>query len=597
MHSANKLTAATTVVCLAVATACVDHDYDLADDVDMTVQVGGDMTLPASDTELLSLSQILDLEEGSSIKEIGAQTNDQTYGLANGDYVLLQDGNSEPALFSVDQVHINTMNNSAYTELPPFVGTGQSEVTVQTNPTLNIVDLNSNDVPTELRRLDAATMDINIDFNISFSSDNFSGTVTIKAGYVADFDSGWTLAIEDAASADFLEMAGSHSVRFKKDYHVTPSNSMHAIIKLKAIDFSTYPDQGLVAPGVFKFSSDVHSHGNIAIGSSQLPAGSRADLVMHTAVSVGSNARIISATGLVDPEINISDTPFQINDIPEFLSDDANNLHVDNPRILFVVDNDSPLTLRVRGLLEAYKGGVSTLAHPVEIGYDNIITVPPTATTTYIICSHDEPGNPWFADKNIIVVPDLGDVLRTIPDEIRFQAVDCYAVQSPVTFALGHDYTFNAKYDAVIPLAFGSDMLLHYTHEDAGWDDDDIKDYNFNEATITANLVNTLPLTMTPAVEGLDRNLNTLSNITATITGADGGEVRVAPGTPGAPTVTPVNIVLRSTASNLGELDGIRIIFDAYDPIVGTNLNSAQSLRFENITIRLKGGITIDLND
>lgn len=595
MHSVKLIAVGTAAICMVGVTACVDHDYDLAEDIDMTVQVGGDLTLPASDTELLTLSQILDLEPGSSIKEI--TSGQENYGLAVGDYVILQDGDSKPAIFSVDQVKIQNMNNSVTNALPPFIGTGQNEVCVTADPSLNIVDLESDDVPTELRRLDSATMDIDIDFNISFSSPNFRGTVTVKAGYTAIFEDGWTLAIEDAATAEFLEMTAKNTVRFKKDYPVSPTHSMNAVIKLKAIDFSGYPGQGLIAPGEFRLRGDVHSHGDIAIGLGQLALGQREELDMHTKVTVGSGARIITATGLVDPIINISDTPFEVTDIPDFLSDDANDLQVENPRILFVVNNDSPLTLRVRGLLTAFKNGVSTLAHPVEIGYDNIISVPPMATTTYVICSHNEPANPWFSGKTVIEVPDLADVLRTIPDEIRFESVDCHADQTPVTFALGHDYTFNAQYDAIIPLAFGSAMRLHYTHEDSDWQEDDLKDYNFNEVTVNANLVNSLPLTMTPAVEGLDRNLNVLSNVTATVTGADGGEARVAPGTPAHPTTTPVVIVLRSTAQNLSDLDGVRLIFDAYDPIVGTNLNSAQSLRFENITIQLKGGITVNLND
>ncbi len=597
MFSSKTLFAAAAVAgtCIGVS-SCVDHDYDLADDIDMTVQVGGDITIPASNTDILTLSEILDLDPTSSIIEIGADGNPESYGLSTGDYALVQDGNSEPANFSVDRVNISGMGSTVRTSLPQFVGTGAAEVVVGANPTINVVDLKDDNVPLELRRLDAATMSIDMNFMIGFESNTFHGTATIKAGYTAEFDRNWTLEIP-SSSAAFLELVNAYTVRFKTDYPITASRPMRATVRLTKVNFAGYSDMGLVAPGHFVLVSDVHSHGSVAIGDGQLGYGQTAELTMVTTTSVEAGAQITTATGLVAPEINIKDTPFTISDIPDFLSDDANNLHVDNPRILFTVDNNSPLTLQVRGLLNAFKDGVSTLTSPIEIGYQNHIIVPPTATTTFVICSHNEPANPWFEGKTVIEVPNLADVLRTIPDEIEFEDVECEAVQSPVTFTLGHNYTFNADYNAIIPLAFGADMRLHYTHEDTDWDSDDLKDYNFNEAHITANIVNALPLTMTPAVEGLDRQLNTLSNVTATITAADGSAAKVAAGTPGAPTTTPVKIVLRSTGSNLRDLDGVRIIFDAYDPIVGTNLNSAQSLRFEDIKIQIKGGVTVNLND
>lgn len=596
MHHSHTLLAALAGIGICTGMgSCVDHDYDLGEDIDMTVEVGGDITIPTSNTDILTLSEILDLDPNSSIIEIGSNGTTDTYGLAIGDYALVQNGNSHPADFSVERVEITGMGNSARTALPQFIGTGASEICVEANPTINVVDLKDDNVSPELKRLDAATMNVAIDLSIGYESADFRGTATIKAGFVAEFDANWTLEVPQ--HVDFLEMVNAHTVRFTRDVATTATSPRRATVLLKAVNFAGYSDMGLVSPGHFRLVSDVHSHGHIAIGSGQLGAGQTANLNLVVTTAVEAGAEILTATGLVSPDINIDDTPFTINDIPDFLSDDANDLHIDNPRILFVVDNNSPLTLRLRGLLNAYKDGASTLGAPVEVGYNQLITVPPTSTTTYVMCSHNEPGNSWFEGKTVIEVPNLADVLRTIPDEIKFEDVECEALQTPVTFDLGHVYTFNAAYDAIIPLAFGANMRLHYTHEDADWDTDDLKDYNFKEAVLTANIVNALPLTMTPAVEGLDRGHNTLSNITATITTADGNTVKVAPGTPASPTTTAVRIVLRSTAASLADLNGVRIIFDAYDPIAGTSLNSAQSLRFDDIKVQLKGGITVNLND
>ena len=55
---------------LSIVSSCVDHDYDLTKEIDKTISFGGEeLTLPASSTSELRLSKVLDLDEGSSIKE------------------------------------------------------------------------------------------------------------------------------------------------------------------------------------------------------------------------------------------------------------------------------------------------------------------------------------------------------------------------------------------------------------------------------------------------------------------------------------------------------------------------------------------------
>lgn len=61
--------------------SCVDDQYNLDKDIDMTVTVGGDLAIPGSNTEEIKLKTILELQENSCV-----QPN------ANGDYVLNQPG-------------------------------------------------------------------------------------------------------------------------------------------------------------------------------------------------------------------------------------------------------------------------------------------------------------------------------------------------------------------------------------------------------------------------------------------------------------------------------------------------------------------------
>ena len=76
---------------------CVDHGYDLSQDIDMTMEFGGNLTLPPSSVAPYSMKKIMNLPDdgSSSIRPDGA-----LYGLSAGDYVLVQSGSGSSTTFS-----------------------------------------------------------------------------------------------------------------------------------------------------------------------------------------------------------------------------------------------------------------------------------------------------------------------------------------------------------------------------------------------------------------------------------------------------------------------------------------------------------------
>lgn len=564
--------------------SCVDHDYDLSEDIDMTVEVGGDLSIPASGMDVMTLDQILDLDNGSSIQT-----------LANGNYVLNQEGSSKPANFKVDKVEIHGQGNTVYTPLALFTGGLSDEIVQPADMSMNILNLDKNDVTTELVRIDKGTIRSDMEFKIGYESSDFSGSLIIKKGYTALFNENWTVEIVDPASAQFLEIVNHYTVKFKRDVVITKSAPMDALVRLSKVEFPVGGDEGLIAPGIFHMESYVKTWGDVAISSTELGHGQTANIMLVTTTGIYGNGEILDVTGIVNPDINIEPTDFSISGIPDFLKESENVLDIENPRIVFNVMNNSPLTLEVKGRLNSYKNGNSAPLASVAIGFGNKITVPANATTDFVICRHGDASDPWFAGKTVIEVPDLSDIIKTIPDRLEFVDVDCKAVQEPVTFRLGENYSYNAEYDAYIPLAFGPEMRLHYTHEETDWDED-LSDYNFKELHITADVTNTLPLSLTPQVLALGKNGRELSNITVDITDNAGAALKIMAGSTEAPATTSLKIVLKSTGTNIADLDGVRLVFDGYDPMVGVSLNSGQSLRFDNISVRIQGGVIIDLN-
>lgn len=151
----------------ALLTGCVDDDYDLSKDIDKNVTVGGNtLYLPACSTGEITMSRVLDLKDDSSIRAIKA-TDTEKYGLQVGDYILLEDGDPSETYVKVEQVHFNDFQITSDGIDVPFVPFG--DLTLPANFTSNIT-IRNNNVDTEIKRLDHATTDLDLEMKVDRKS-------------------------------------------------------------------------------------------------------------------------------------------------------------------------------------------------------------------------------------------------------------------------------------------------------------------------------------------------------------------------------------------------------------------------------------------
>ncbi len=239
-------------------------------------------------------------------------------------------------------------------------------------------------------------------------------------------------------------------------------------------------------------------------------------------------------------------------------------------------------------MLSSYNKGSETASIGIGRNYGTApIIVRGNSTTEFVVCRKAVGGS-----ANDIVVPDLNKLIETIPDRFSFHSATSEAIREVNEYTLGAEYTYNCDYSAVIPLAFGDAMVLHYTHEETDWDSD-LDKYNFDTVEVSADVINCVPLDMTPTAVALDHNSNELTTVTVDVDGT------VTAGSLTKPSTSKLVITIRSTGKNISGLDGVRLLFDATSnsAFVGENLNDQQTLKFENIRITVKGGVIVDLND
>lgn len=587
-------------VATTLLTACVDNDYDLKKDIDLTVTLGGkELTLPTSSTNVYTIAQILDLDpKSSSIKPV---ENQGEYGLNKGDYVLTQTGDPSYSTVSIETVSLNDISGSSVTTtLNPFVVVeGMPEIAVNTGRIVTTNNISDDNVTPEIRSISWIGTECEVILSVHYESSDFHGMAIVKEGMTIEFDKSWNIEITDTKTREFASMKDSHTLEFTKDQAF--SNALNPLqIKLNIPSFNltdlpagqgltTYPD----APGRFRLETNIVFEGQIAIASQNISSGV-ANLKLITDTSIPT-AKILAVRGTVDPKINIDPTSFDITGVPDFLSEPGNNLDVENPQLFFTVENTSPVPVEINARITAHD--TNDTQHTVGIGSKHgtePIYIDGATTTNICVC---RTGQAVGSNLRIITVPTLNELLATVPDKIEITDIDARADQNKeVEIALNDNahhnvYEFNASYDAVIPLAFGENLRFTYdTTED--WDED-LEKYNFDQVNITLNVINTAPLNMRPIIDAIGPDGKVIDNITATIEGL------AKAGSLAKPSNTPLKAVLKSTGTNIKNLYGVRIRFEATADAAcaGQPLNEAQSLRFTDIRISISGGVTIDLND
>lgn len=342
--------------------------------------------------------------------------------------------------------------------------------------------------------------------------------------------------------------------------------------------------KGLVAPGHLVIADDIKIS-----GTSTTEGGSAIQMIMDTEFRI-DEIQLTQVTAKVNPEINVSIDPIAINNLPDFLQDEQVRIDMTDPKIYLTVSNTSPIEVNFSGTLKSYKDGKVIASVPVGQS-PNLITIPGNHANDYIICLHRLDSQVEGADASV-TVENLNALIETIPDEIRMESIEAKASDRKCSIILGTTYNVKADYEINAPLQFNEGTNIVYSDVIDDWNKD-VKDLFVKELVVTMDAKNTIPLTMNMDVKAIDKNGAVLNNISTEVSS------QIAAGTMENAKVTALQITLKSTDANaFKELDGLKYEVSA-TPSAETSgkvLNKNQSLRLENMTIKIKGGVTVDMN-
>jgi len=578
------IAAALLLTSFGITTSCIDNSYDLNKDIDMTISAGGEhLAIPVGYTEKITLDKIIELDEGDDLQ------------IVDGEYHLLKKDNIDETNTSVKLVTveeslnpiepIKVLNNQEYDI--------KHDVLFENIGTEDVIEAQAHGIDKAVIEIGSLTADTPTKLTLSFKIET---TNTIMYDHV-------TIGNMTITFPDFIKFEGGQSGLNGQTLTITNEiiykNNPTFTKSLSIAKYSfgeKYGDGNKIKEEngnrILKIEEEkitIKTNG-IVYG----PQGS-GSLSITPTVTLAEMA-VSEVYGTIQPDIDVKPTEVELNNLPDFLQDDEIRLDITNPVFSFNANNPLNTDVEMDGILTGYKDGQVTKT--VKIGSGNggaSITLKPSGDKQQTISIVRDEQTVVEANATKVVVPNLNDIIETIPDHINVELKPAVKTEQYYTVNLGQDYTLNSAYDIDIPLSFGSNLKIVY-EETLDNFDLDLEDVDIKKAVLSINAVNTIPLAMeikNDNVSALDANGNVIKDIDVTVEGtiteSKDGKTEVS---------SALNVNLNETAEGaISKLDGLKLKITAVPgQATDVQLLSTQWMQLKDMKLKIPNGIKVDLN-
>ena len=558
-------------------TACVNNDYDF-NEVDSTMGFGGSgLELPTSSTDTIMLVDVLDLNEDDCVKV-----------KPNGDYVFEQEGDDvEPSHPEIDSITVSK-STSESTDIP-LVATpvGGSMVVYEAEGDAQAFEYNG-DLPEEVVYLESAGTDGEVSFTLALS--RLCTVVSSMEVVEIELPSYMQLTVTNAYGATYTQDGSKLTFT-----NVPTATDLRFDASLDRLTFGVADSRGSLTVDYDAKNITMQGTIHVRLRSAATASTGAAGTLVGSSFDMG-DLTIESVRGSFNPEIDLHDLgDVEITGIPDFLNDENVRVDLYNPQIALTINSNLDMGGFVKGTIRSWKDG-NKIAE-VEVPE---MRVQAGGLTRVCICRRAE-GITGF--DVVQEVPELSQVIETIPDRITFEA-DVRADSSEICdFTLGQPYEIVPKYNIEAPIAFAAGAQIVYKDTIDDWNEDieyfELSDNSY--ISMTATIENRVPAYLTLAAHAIDVDGQRMGDdeisveVSNTVIASADGKTSAE---------TPLSIKVTQNAPNaLERLDGL--VFDisaaaanGESPVVeGTTLNSTKHfLIAKDIKIKLVGTIIGDFN-
>ena len=575
------IAAALLLTSFGITTSCIDNSYDLNRDIDMTISAGGEhLAIPVGYTEKITLDKIIELDEGDDLQ------------IVDGEYHLLKKDNIDETNTSVKLVTVNESSNPIE-PIRIISGNHDSDVydiLISNAESEGFINAEAHGVDKAVIEIGSLAADMPTTLTLKLKLSGEISTSLVKVGTMTiTFPNFIQFEKENGLNGQTLTMT---------DVQIEPYSGFTKELKINKYVFGKEYGEGNRVDEengdrILKIENQEIKIDMQGINVAD-PSGN-GSLNITPTITLAEMA-VSEVYGTIQPDIDVKPTEVELNNLPDFLQDDEIRLDITNPVFSFNANNPLNTDVEMDGVLTGYKDGQVTKT--VKIGSGNggaSITLKPSGDKQQTISIVRDEQTVVEANATKVVVPNLNDIIETIPDHINVELKPVVKTEQYYTVNLGQDYTLNSAYDIDIPLSFGSNLKIVY-EETLDNFDLDLEDVDIKKAVLSINAVNTIPLAMeikNDNVSALDANGNVIKDIDVTVEGtiteSKDGKTEVS---------SALNVNLNETAEGaISKLDGLKLKITAVPgQATDVQLLSTQWMQLKDMKLKIPNGIKVDLN-
>lgn len=494
---------------------------------------------------------------------------------------------ADSLIYSISNLQIGDATSDLYT-LQAIQGK-------KLNITADINNLNIQDASIETNRIDLPipTQTTNIDINQFVSNDvkklysvalHTPSTLTfginisnLPSNIDSVFFDNYTIQLPSMLQFKTGDVNSNNEVVLNRGFKV--SQGFSKTLTLEGFDFGT---NGItLTNGNFSLHQAVTMSGGAYIKGTNLNSSSIGTVDVQPTISIGK-MDISVIQGQISPVIDPITQNVSLN-LPGMLKNENNNLDIKNPIITLQIGNTMgiPIDLALNLVPKLNgaaipNGTISTTLHiapATVLGQTTWSKFRLSATATGII-----------DDFQQILIPNLPNLLKTIPDGIDINAVPTITGDRQTVDLYSLKNQIDLKYNVTIPLDFGADFKIQFndTINDLQKSLKSILDLT-RDFSIQAIVKSTIPLNLNFALKPLDTSGKVITGI------------EIAADTIKYDNTAPINFGLRETVP--GALDNL----DKFIITIGASKNiglallpiKADQYLIVELKAKLPNGITI----
>lgn len=561
---------------LGITTSCIDNSYDLNKDIDMTISAGGEhLAIPVGYTEKITLDKIIEIEEGDDLQ------------LVDGEYHLLKKGNIDNATTEIGEVTVTgTTTIIEATEIAKVTAASADMEFIKGIDQVGTIEVSAHDIDAAIKEIGTLKAASPTELTINLG---------ITAGENMDFDKITfpELKITFPSILDFEPYIGlSNNILDLNDLTINKGEEKKISLQVKGYKFGNEtPDGKKIIGNTLNINEEVKVEGRAAVYVKMNSSGT----ITFTPTIELQEVDIQSVTGVIQPIIEPTGSTVNLENLPDFLEDDATELDITNPIFTFIAKNPLEAPIVLNGTMQGEKNGSIIEGSTVILGRNGIDQqdIILEKGDNIIALSRLGTGGPE-GSKNI-KVSNINDLIKKIPDVVKVDLNPLVEYATYYTVDLTTSYAMESNYDIDIPLNFGSNLKIVYDETIDNFDLD-LEDVDIKKAILSINAVNTIPLAMeikNENVSALDANGNVIKDIDVTVEGtiteSKDGKAEVS---------STLNINLNETAEGaISKLDGLKLKVTAVPgQATDVQLLSTQWLQLTDMKLKIPNGIKVDLN-